>query len=170
MPAKLALLPGKVIEPKLRLWLKGPTDLNAVFPNLFLHTVVQWGAVANQFKNNLVVFLPTPPISTRNCSYNSPFKDLIMMMQQLMFFNIVCINLWKSENHPLHSALQNRQQMTVFGTATEVTGERTLWVTGYCSLMVRYYMGFPSTLAFLFRFLSWSMKSYLLSNWFFTPH
>lgn len=41
MPAKLALLPGKVMGPKLRLWLKGPTNLDAMFPNLFLQTAVQ---------------------------------------------------------------------------------------------------------------------------------
>lgn len=41
MPVKLALFPGKVMEPKLRLWLKGPTNLDDMFSNLFLHIAVQ---------------------------------------------------------------------------------------------------------------------------------
>lgn len=41
MPAKSTLLPGKMMGPKLSLWLKGPTNLDAMFSNLFLHTAVQ---------------------------------------------------------------------------------------------------------------------------------
>lgn len=36
MPTKLAPLPGEVMRPKLRLWLKGSANLRAAFPNLFL--------------------------------------------------------------------------------------------------------------------------------------
>ena len=41
MPATSTLLAGKVIGPKLSLWLKGPTNLDAMFSNLFLQTAVQ---------------------------------------------------------------------------------------------------------------------------------
>lgn len=41
MPAKLALLPGKVMGPNLRLWLKGPTNLDTMFSNLFPYTAGQ---------------------------------------------------------------------------------------------------------------------------------
>lgn len=41
MPAKLALLPGKVMGPNLKLWLKGPANLDAVFLDLFFYTAGQ---------------------------------------------------------------------------------------------------------------------------------
>lgn len=79
-PAKLALLPGKVMGPNLRLWLKGPTNHDALFSNLFLHTSVQGGTVANQFENNLILF-----IFPWNYAYNILLNYLIMMIQQFIF-------------------------------------------------------------------------------------
>lgn len=85
MLATSTLLPGKVMGPKLSLRLKGPTNLDAMFSNLFLQTAVQGGAVANQCENDVIFLFLFP----ENCSYSIPLKNLIMLMIVWQFIFLI---------------------------------------------------------------------------------